>query len=165
MTPFLTNGYRIGIMASTDNHSSRAGFGFRRHKAKGIGPEVGTSLVAVFAGERTRESVFAGLYNRRVYATSGERILLRMDVDGNPMGTEFRGSTPPRIRVTVTGTRPIQRIELKKNSKVIFTRPGHDRHETFEYLDRSNAYDNVYYYVRVVQEDGEEAISSPVWMN
>ena len=165
MTPFLTAGYRIGIMASTDNHASRTGFGFRRHKAKGIGPEISTSLVAVFAGQRTRDSVFAGLYNRRVYATSGERIILHMDVDGHPMGTEFKSNTPPRIKVTAVGTAPIKQIEIKKNSKVIFTKPCETRRETFEYLDRSKEYENVYYYVRVVQEDGEEAISSPVWMN
>ena len=34
-----------------------------------------------------------------------------------------------------------------------------------QYIDSSGEYQNQFYYIDLVQEDGEKAISSPVWIN
>ena len=65
-------------------------------------------LVGVHAAARQRDSIFAALENREVYATSGERILLWFDLlnapDGPaPMGSEVAMATTPRFRVAAVG--------------------------------------------------------------
>ena len=101
-TQFLTNGYRLGIMASTDNHAGNAGFGVRR-AAVTVGEEGevferrspaenGTALVAVYAPELTRKGIFQGMYHRRTYATTGTRIILDFELNGAPM-------VPRRVRM------------------------------------------------------------------
>ena len=163
---FLTRGQRLGIIASTDDHYGNPGYGYLKPTYDWDQQEIGMAAVAVYAARRTRESVFRALYDRRVYATSGARIILDFQVDGQPMGSEFRAAAAPELAVQAVGTAHITRIEIKKDSKVVATfTPGQTavdlrwRDEDFQ-PDRS-----CYYYVRLLQENNEEAISSPVWVN
>jgi len=65
-------------------------------------------LVAVQADGRDRESIWAALRERRVYGTSGDRILLWFDMLNAPdgvvsMGSEARAGESPRFRVHAVG--------------------------------------------------------------
>jgi len=165
-TTFLTAGHRLGIMASTDNHFGNPGYGYLRPTGDWDTQEIGMALLAVYAPERTREAVFQALYERRVYATSGERILLDFEVDGHPMGSECRSDRPPTLRIEAVGTNAIARVEIKKNSSEVHTIEPGEAAVRLEWTDPGfQPGQTCYYYVRIVQEDGEEAISSPVWMN
>ncbi len=165
---FLVKGYRLGIMASTDNHAGNAGFGVRR-SARPDGSsspaERGTALVAAYAPELTRQAVFQAIYHRATYATTGERIILRFSIDGAPMGSEIRASKPPRIAVEAHGTAPIAVVRVVKSGRVIHeVKPGAPS-ARFEFLDSSGDYRNQYFYVELEQADGEKAISSPIWVD
>ncbi|MBI3682780.1 MAG: DUF3604 domain-containing protein [Acidobacteria bacterium] len=173
---FLEKGYRLGIMASTDNHAGNAGYGVRRANianAQGdaeqfskVSPiERGTSLVAAYAGSLTREGIFQALYHRRTYATTGSRILLRFEVDGYPMGSEIRTQGQPKLAVAAEGTAPIEKVRIVKNGRVIHAVEPRSAGVSFTYVDSSGDYRNRYYYIDLVQADGEKAISSPVWIN
>lgn len=73
---------------------------------------------------------------------------------------------PPTMTVRVAGTCPIRRVEIKKNANAVDVREPN--RSTVEFTWRDPAFQAdlpAYYYVRVVQENGEEAISSPLWVN
>ncbi len=123
------------------------------------------ALVAVQAEELSRESIFRALYDRRVYATSGARILLDFRVGGQPMGSDLRTETAPEIVVDVVGTAPIERIEIKRDGQTAETRKPEGKSAKLTWRDPDfHARQPCLYYVRVQQADGEEAISSPVWV-
>jgi hypothetical protein len=165
---FLDRRYRLGIMASTDNHAGNAGHGFRIRfpKPDPQRPEErSTSLVAVYAPEKTREAVFDALYRRRAYATTGHRLRLDFRVNGAHMGEEIRSPDPPRIAVQVEATAPLDRIYVLRNSQVIYTHAAEGLAARFEYTDTAPGWKGSFYWVKVDQRDGEQAISSPVWVD
>ncbi|HZT32702.1 MAG TPA: CehA/McbA family metallohydrolase [Bryobacteraceae bacterium] len=174
-TKFLQNGYRLGVIASTDNHAGNAGYGVRRAAVtRGEEGEVfsrtspaerGTALVAVYAGELTRQGIFQGLYHRRTYATTGTRIILNFEINGSPMGSQLRVSGAPRIVASAEGTAPIQVLRVVKNGKVVHAVSPGGTSASLEYVDASGDYQNVFYYIDLVQTDGKKAISSPIWVN
>ncbi|HIL79679.1 MAG TPA: DUF3604 domain-containing protein [Myxococcales bacterium] len=65
-------------------------------------------LTAVHASGRDRASIWDALKSKRVYGTSGPRILLHFDlVDGqsrHPMGSELAMSSPPRFEIRAVGS-------------------------------------------------------------
>ena len=163
---FLKRGHRVGIMASSDDHYGNPGHGYLRPTGRWDTQEIGMAAVAVYAAERTRESVFGALYNRRTYATSGNRIILGVRADGHPMGSEYRTGSPPAITIEAVGTASITRVEIKKNSLVVSTHEPGDTAVRLQWRDPAFEPDRpCYYYVRIVQANGEEAISSPIWVN
>jgi hypothetical protein len=163
---FLKKGYRMGIIASTDGHYGNPGYGYLKPTYHWESQEIGMAAVGLYATERTRESVFRALYDRHVYATSGDRIILDVRADGHPMGSEYRTPLPPTVTVEVLGTAPLSRIEIKKDSEVVHTAQPNGPSERIQWRDpdfRSGR--TCYYYVRVLQANDEEAISSPIWVN
>ena len=172
---YWQKGHRVGVMASTDNHSGNAGYGVRREE-RDIGEdrqtfsrfspaERGTALLAVYGEELTRTGVFQGIYHRRTYATTGERIILRFEVNGELMGGEIRASGAPRISVSAVGMTELKAVRIVKNGEIIHSIDPRGDTAALEFVDRTGADEGAYYYADVVQVDGEKAISSPVWVN
>ena len=77
----------------------------------------------------------------------------------------FRSSqTAPQLSVRVAGTGTIQQIDLIKNRKFVYTaRPG-TREASFEFTDQEFGPGESWYYARVLQQDGQLAWSSPIWV-
>jgi len=123
------NSFKLGLIGSTDNHKARAGSGYKEFARKSMGdswgakdnltwllpPERGASfystggLVAVHAPKLERNAIYNSLYQREVYATSGERILLwfnLLDSENGitPMGRERNISQKPQFEVTAIGS-------------------------------------------------------------
>jgi len=163
---FIEAGHRVGIMASGDNHSGNPGHGCLKPSHDWPAQEIGMALIAVQAEELTRASIFRALYDRHTYATSGARILLDFCVAGKPMGSEIRANEAPEIVVDVVATAPIARIEIKRDCQTVHIEEPTGESAQIVWrdpdFDRNKA---TLYYVRIVQTDDEEAISSPVWVN
>lgn len=167
----LAKGYRLGFVAGGDMHSSQPGnpllaegpYSTLRYRA---------GLTAVLCKEKTREAIFRSMKARRCYATTGDRILLSFTVNGVDMGGEVRLREPDallRIRLRVAGTSALRKVEIIRDGDVFEEYAPGDGVTTFstEVQHRNPVITGKswsYYYLRVVQDNGEMAWSSPVWV-
>ena len=103
---FLAQGYRLGVLASTDDH-----LGFPGAYREG--------LAAVLATELTREAVFDAIRNRRTYALTGDRIAVDFRLNGRLMGQELAYTRQRELTVAVTGWDQLDRVEILKNNRVL----------------------------------------------
>jgi hypothetical protein len=132
----------------------------------GAGDHGGRQLTAVFAGSLDRRALFDSLKSRRVYATSGEKMLMDFRVNGRFMGEEFRHKGGDReIGVRVVGTALLVQVDLIRNGRVIqqWNPSALEVETTFKDREPLFRREN-YYYLRALQKDGGQAWTSPVWV-
>jgi len=121
--------------------------------------------------EKIKENVFNALKNRKCYATTGERIILEFNLEGNPMGSIItRDSLPDSTRINLyvfaAGTDRLEKVELIKDNQVIETKATDDEFLELDYTDKSLPPDKeIFYYVRVTQRDGNMGWSSPIYIS
>jgi hypothetical protein len=157
----LDRGYRLGFIGSGDSHDGHPGLAH-------LGDHYPTSgLAAILSEDLTRESVLAAIKARRVYATTGERILLRFSVAGGRMGEVVEleeGVENNGIYVHVVGTAPIQSIEVIRSGSVFAVQDGDGSLELELLGQLQDLRSGEYVYVRIRQTDGGMAWSSPVFI-
>ena len=71
-------------------------------------------------------------FGRRTYATTGDRILLDVQVNGEPAGSEVASDGSVELRVAVHGTAPIDRVDIIRGDRLVHTehpakQPGCER--------------------------------------
>lgn len=177
----LAQGWRVGFTAGGDDHHGQWGSEFRFGAVDG-GYKQGA--MSVEAGEKTRAALFGALYNRRVVATSGARMLLTYSLNGQPLGSELSVARMPELAsrrtltVSVHGTAAVDRIDIIRNNHVFHSIPGNGGMDLAATIDDRDALDGLwmppaphcthpfaFYYVRVIQTDGEVAWASPTWID
>jgi len=104
----LARGYRLGIMASSDSHGDHPG-------------AYDNGLIAAYAEELTRPSLWETFRRRRIYGVTGDRIALDVSINGRPMGSSFRCEGNRAIRISVLGWDKIDRVDLIKNNAFLHT--------------------------------------------
>jgi hypothetical protein len=166
----LRRGYRLGMIASSDNHVGMPGRSYPHDRQ--IHTPFPGGLAAVWAPELTREAIFDAVRARRCYGTTGARIILEFSVDGEPMGGELQvddARAPRKIRVHARGTDVITRLEILRNGQVVHTALPEPRQAedilSLEWQDDAAIQGTAFYYVRLQQADGEMAWSSPIWVD
>ena len=82
------------------------------------------------------------------------------------MGDEFDADGPVRLKVLVHGTRPIARVDIIKDFVYVYsTEPKQPSASSSSGPTRRAAPAGLsWYYVRVIQDDGELAWGSPIWV-
>lgn len=140
-------------------------------------------LTAVICDEHSRTSIGEALYNRSCYATTGERIIAGLYLAGQGMGKELSTVEKPGLMINrhltgfVAGTTSLVKIEIIRNGKTIKTYEpekgyafefAHDDMDPLEKVvlpakDKKPPF--AYYYLRVTQEDGHMAWTSPIWVD
>ncbi|REJ95355.1 MAG: DUF3604 domain-containing protein [Planctomycetota bacterium] len=114
----LQRGCRVGLTAGTDGVMGRPG---ACHPGRRLIRNLRNGLTAVYATELTREAIWQALQHRRCYATTGERIRLRFEVNGSPMGSEITTDDPPRVDFEIVGTCAVERVDLFRGTKCLKT--------------------------------------------
>lgn len=148
----LTKGWKIGAAGGFDNHTATWGTSddFR---------------VAILAKKLTREDLVSALKARRFYSTLDKNLALSFTIAGQEMGAKVPGGI---------NTLQIQASDedAEKFSEIILFDRNHSMRRTWKFdsdivnlTDTLYTNNNDYYYVKVKQVDGDEAISSPVWVS
>ncbi len=109
----LRHGRRFGLVGSTDHHSGYPG-------------SHGYGRLAVAASALTREALWDAFLARRVYAVTGDRILLDFALNGAPMGAELPPAKRRHLSIRVQGRASLDYVELLKNERVLHRWAGPD---------------------------------------
>ena len=141
-----SKGYKIGVIASSDHFSTHI------------------SYAMVYTPDTSREAIHDSIRLRRTYGAT-DNIVLEFRVGSALMGAQIVADEPQRILVRARGTDKISAIHLVRDAAYIYkVEPGTPEAE-FEYLDVEAGPGDHWYYVRVEQQDGELAWSSPIWIS
>jgi hypothetical protein len=146
--PALAKGYKLGFIASSDHLSTHV------------------SYACIIAEELTPENLMEAIRKRRTYAAT-DNIILDIKYAGSDgehlMGEEFESKTPVQIKSRIIGTGDLLQVDIIKNNAIVKTYTPNGAAFDFVYTDNQDS-DNCYYYVRVIQKNGEMAWGSPAWI-
>ena len=112
---YLNHGHQVGFIAASDNHLSQPGYS----APKGGSLSQRGGLGALLATERTTDALFDAMKSLDTYATTGDRIILDVSVNGTGMGQRAEFAERRVVRGRVIGTAPIDSIALVKNDREI----------------------------------------------
>jgi hypothetical protein len=146
----LAKGYRMGFQASSDHCSTHI------------------SYSCVIADGASREAIIAAMRKHHTYGATDNIVMdFRVKANGKEylQGDEIEARGPYTLTVNVLGTGPIRRIDVIHNESYAYAQtPAGKSAASIAYVDPHPAAGENRYYVRVLQEDGAMAWSSPVWV-
>ena len=147
----LEKGYRLGVQASSDHWSTHI------------------SYAILVAENFTRPGLLDAIRKRHSYGATDNIVLDFRAHAGNSdyiMGDRLRPpQQAPRLSVHVIGTGPILQIDLIKNAKFVYNVRPNSSEASFEYVENHYVPEKAWYYVRILQQDGQLAWSSPIWLD
>jgi hypothetical protein len=111
----LSDGYRVGFVATSDGH--------RRN------PGLGGGLTGIYARELTPAAILDAIKDHRVYATNGSRIVLDARANGIFMGRDVTSSGEVRLQLKVRAPRPVVRAVLVRDGRAIHVLTGEKQAE------------------------------------
>ncbi len=141
-------GYRLGIITSSDHGSTHY------------------SYALVYTDRFTRQGILDAIRRRQTYGAT-DNIILDVRMGDHFMGAEFKAEAPLPMRVKIRGTREVARVEIIRGDKVVYNAQPKRQNVSFEFTDKDGGSKagTQYYYVRLLQSDGQIAWSSPIWVN
>jgi len=148
----LNRGWKIGAAGSHDNHEATWG-------------TANDYRLAILADTLTRDSLYAALLARRFYSTLDKNLKLSFAIGGHEMGsTVLAGNDTCTIFATDGDNEIFSEVMVFDKNHTIAHRwkPNKD---SVAIVWNSNLRNGDYYYVKVTQNDGDEAISSPIWIS
>jgi len=173
----LNNNHRFGFVSG--GYDNRSIFS---ELSDGNQTQYTPGLTAILSTSHTREAILHAIFKRSCYATTGPRMIIGFQVAGAPIGSELTTKTKlgliynRHISGYMVGTAPIEEVLVVRNGKPFHTFCPKD--DTFEF-----AFDDdeplkkitlktqkdrppfIYYYMRVLQNDGHIAWASPIWID
>jgi hypothetical protein len=145
-----SRGWRIGASGSDDNHEAT------------WGKRVGYRM-AILANNLTRSELFEALQARRFYSTLDKNLALSFKFGVAEMGSILESGTyNMHVQASDKDGESFTRVMLFRNGLEMKTweinTPAVDLSFTI------NAFNGEFFYVKVTQADGDEAVSSPVFI-
>jgi hypothetical protein len=139
-------GYRLGTTSSSDHGSTHISFSM------------------IYVTENDRQPILDGMRKRHTYGAT-DNVIVEFGANGRFQGDEFAANGLPSLTLKATGTAKIAKLDLVRNNKYIDSREPKQQTIDLNYTDMQPEPGTNLYYYRLVQEDGQVAWSSPVWVN
>ena len=174
----LDRGYRLGFVGSSDGHDGHPGLGHLASPSGGV--------AAILTDEVTRQGIYEALLARRTYATNGPRIVVRASYAGWPIGADIPAAAAAAGAVGPIAGVPQQTLVVRAIAPGRITRidvvsrqgaagagtltgealcgegeRGDGERECSLTVPLPGFQAGGYLYLRVVQEDGGAAWTSP----
>jgi hypothetical protein len=141
----LKAGKRFGVIASSDHRSTHM------------------SYAMLYVPEPTREDVMDAFRQRHCYAAT-DNILLDVRIGDHMMGDAFSMEGMPELKIHVVGTGPIKSLDIIRNAEIYHTVSPGKAAVDLAWQDPAPVAGESSYYVRIIQENGEIAWGSPLWV-
>ncbi len=145
-----TYGWKVGAAGAHDNHSA----------------SWGTSndyRLAVLATEKTKAAIYEALQNRRFFSTLDKNVTMSFELNEAQMGAVISAGTYNAvIKVGDGNSELFTEIKLIKNGATIHTWTPNSTNPNITQSITTTSGD--YYYIKVKQTDGDEAVSSPIYI-
>lgn len=155
----LDSGWFVGMTSNQDNHVYK-NYGGEKWCA-------GNRLTGIWADSLTKSSIYSALRAMRTFGTPDRNFSLKFTANNNWMGSKIsNGSIQLRIFARDPDTTDlISRIDIITNGGVILDSLTNvnSNNATWQKDIITASYDNKYFYVRVIENDGQVAVSSAIW--
>lgn len=152
----LADGRKLTLIAGSDAH-------FMSHYKMSYR----NGLMGAWAPELTSSAIWNAMDSRLVYGTTGARIFVEFFVNGKPMGSDMKVSSPPDLTGRVIGTAPLEKVEIVRYADgrydVVMSKEPNETEVELGFKIRSFS-GTGFYYVRVTQADGHIAWAGPTWV-
>lgn len=139
-------GYRLGVITSSDHGSTHI------------------SYAMVYTPAASRDAILDSIRKRHTYGAT-DNIILEFRMGDAFMGDEITVRRLPSLAIRVRGTRAVSRLDIVRNNAFLLSTEPKNSEVRLVYRDLTPSPGLSYYYVRVQQEDGQIAWSSPIWVN
>ena len=138
-------GYKLGIITSSDHGA------------------IHISYAMVYTADRSRQGILDAIRKRHTYGAM-DNIILDVRMGSHFMGDEFDARKADPIRIKASGTVPIERVQVIKDNKVIYTAEPKTKDVSLSFTDTGDVAGR-HFYVRIQQENELLAWSSPFFIN
>lgn len=154
----LAAGYHVGPTVDHDNHYLTFG-------------RMASSRTIVLATKLDPESIAEAFREMRFYASADWNTKVDFTINGKPMGKRMNSKKAASIKVTVTDPDAGDTI---KSIKVIYGQPGSgevgkaltsSKTNELTFIHNLPKGEEFYYYLEIVQVDGDKIYTSPIWIN
>ncbi|MCF6466253.1 CehA/McbA family metallohydrolase [Clostridium sp. Cult2] len=154
-TRALDKGWHLAPSNNQDNH-------------KGNWITSNEARTVILSEELTKDSIYDSIRDMRVYATENNNIEITYKINGQLMGSKL--SSPGKLDVSInineTDTddleQKITKVELISNGGIVSASKEFDGYNVDWNFELDPMYD--YYYVKVVQANGDISVTSPIWV-
>jgi hypothetical protein len=148
----LSDGWKIGAAGGFDDHNATWG-------------TAADYRVAVLAKSLSRQDIFAAMKARRFYSTLDKNIAISFTMAGREMGSTITsGASDLEIRATDGDGEIFSEVVLFDKSHEM-RRIWNTNGPSVAIIDTLITASGDYYYVKIKQDDGDEAISSAIWVS
>jgi len=141
----LHKGYKLAFQSSSDHWSTHISF------------------MIVLTEKTDRQSLLEAIKKRHCYGAT-DNIILDVKSGTHLQGDEFATKDVPALQIIAIGTAKLGKIDILRDSEVVATLKATGPEYRGTWTDPAPQAGTHYYYVRVLQEDGEIAWGSPMWI-
>ena len=142
-------GYKLGVQVASDHLSTHI------------------SYACTIAEDFTRQGMLDAMKKRHSYGATDNIILdYRLRASGREylQGDIVEVQGPFQLWIKIIGTAEIRQIDIIKDQTFLHNRQKLPREVAFTFVDNDPSPGEHFYYVRVIQNDGQIAWSSPIWV-